>query len=92
MGFPTTVVTTNRGTLPTAITVGASPYVYQNTSTAEETILIDTNATLIEFTRDNSTFYTIASAPVEKTLITLSIFDRVRVTYTTTPVMVKIPR
>ena len=79
-------------TLPSAITVGASPYTYQNTSNSDEKILISGGTTsLIQFTRDNSNFYTEATLTTDPVVIILAKDDRVKVTYSSTPTMVKIP-
>lgn len=70
------------------LTVGASPFTYQNTAVYQEDILITGGiVSLIEFTRDNSTWYTRTGDTVS-----LSPSDRVRVTYSSTPTMTKIPR
>ena len=82
----------NALTLPSAITVGASPYTYQNTSNSDEKILISGGTTsLIQFTRDNSNFYTEATLTTDPVVIILAKDDRVKVTYSSTPTMVKIP-
>ena len=82
----------NALTLPSAITVGASPYTYQNTSNSDEKILISGGTTsLVEFTRDNSTFYTEGTLTTNPIVVILATGDRVKTTYSVTPTMIKIP-
>lgn len=70
------------------LTVGASPFTYQNTAVYQEDILITGGTvSLVEFTRDNVTWYARTGDTVS-----LSPSDRVRVTYTVAPTMTKIPR
>ena len=72
----------------TAITVTASPFTYQNAAVYQEDILITGGTvSLVEFTRDNATWYARTGDTVS-----LSPSDRVRVTYTVAPTMTKIPR
>ena len=82
----------NALTLPSAITVGASPYTYQNTSNSDEKILISGGTTsLIQSTRDNSTFYTEGTLTTNPIVVILATGDRVKTTYSVTPTMIKIP-
>ena len=72
----------------TAITVTASPFTYQNAAVYQEDILITGGTvSLVEFTRDNATWYARTGDTVS-----LSPSDSVRVTYTVAPTMTKIPR
>jgi len=72
----------------TAITVTASSFTYQNAAVYQEDILITGGTvSLVEFTRDNATWYARTGDTVS-----LSPSDRVRVTYTVAPTMTKIPR
>lgn len=76
--------------LPSAITPGASPYTYQNTAANEADVLVTGGTvSLIEFTRDNATFYGVGFIAGA---VRLSPADRVRVTYTVAPTMTLIPR
>lgn len=74
---------------PSAITVGASPYIYQNTSDYPEQI-ITSGGTIsnVEYTRDNTNFYSVFNAI---SVIILNPSDRLKVTYSSTPTMTKIP-
>jgi len=70
------------------LAVGASPFTYQNAAVYQEDILITGGTvSLVEFTRDNATWYARTGDTVS-----LSPSDRVRVTYTVAPTMTKIPR
>lgn len=67
------------------ITVGASPYVHQNTSNYDSCIIIQGGTvSLVEYTRDNTNFFNIG---VVAGFIHLSPNDRLRVTYTVVPTM-----
>jgi len=78
--------------LPSAITVGASPYTYQNTTNYPAKVLVGGGTvSLVEYTRDNTTFYTLASSTAQPVQVQLSPNDRVRVTYTAAPTMSHIP-
>lgn len=78
--------------LPSAITVGASVFTYQNTlrqNHAATIIVKGGTVTLIEFSRDNVTFYdygVIAGA------FYLDYLDYIRVTYAVVPTMTHISR
>lgn len=86
------VVLSDNATLPGAITVGASPYIYQNTSAFAQVILISMGTvSAIEYTRDNTTFYTVAASTTSPVLVTLAPNDRVRVAFSSTPTMIKTP-
>lgn len=75
-------------TAPAGITVGASPYSYQNTSTGTQTVLVSGGTvTLIEYTRDNATFYSVGMLGGA---FDLNPLDRLRVTYAVAPTMTAI--
>jgi len=89
-GLPTWQSPTNYTTLPSAITVGASPFVFQNTSGYDADVLTTGGTvSLIEFSRDGTTYYAAGSISGSQHLSPL---DRVRVTWTVAPVMTFIPR
>lgn len=76
------------GTLPSAITVGSSPFTYQASSSHAEQIMVSGGTvSAIEFSRDNTTFYVIGqvSGPVM-----LAPSDRLRVTYSGLPTLIKV--
>lgn len=82
--------TSNASLLPSAITVGASPYSYQNTTSYAVNVLVSGGTvSAVDFTRDNTTFYSVG---VVAGMFTLSPYDRLRVTYTVAPTMTLIPR
>jgi hypothetical protein len=74
-----------------SITVTASPFTYQNVSTYNQSVIITGGVvSLADFSRDNTTFYTIST--VTNTMVLLSPNDYIRVTYTVAPTMVSVPR
>jgi hypothetical protein len=80
----------NAAVLPSNITVTASPFTYQNaTGYNGDVIISGGTVSNIEFTRDNTTFYTTG---LTTGVITLSPSDRVRVTYSVAPTMTLVPR
>lgn len=80
----------NAAVLPSNITVTASPMTYQNaTGYNADVIISGGTVSSIEFTRDNTTFYTTG---LTTGVITLSPSDRVRVTYSVAPTMTLVPR
>jgi hypothetical protein len=84
------IIPSGATTLPSAITVGASPYTYQNTATYPVDIIVNGGGvTALDFSRDNTTFYSTGSF---YGMFALSPNDRLRVTYTTAPAMTLIPR
>ncbi|MHB8388233.1 MAG: glycosyl hydrolase family 28-related protein [Acidobacteriaceae bacterium] len=84
-------VYSNSLALPSSITVGASPFVYQNTANYDADVLTSGGVvSLIEFSRDGTTWYNTGAAV--SGYDHLSPNDQVRVTYTTMPVMTLIPR
>ena len=84
------VPASSSSTLPSAITVTASPFTYQNTSAYPVDVIVSGGGvSALEFTRDNATFYDTGSY---YGMFTLSPNDRLRVTYTVAPTMTLIPR
>ena len=80
----------NSAVQPSNITVTASPMTYQNTTGYEaDVILSGGTVSNIEFTRNNTTFYTVGFI---EGVLRLSPSDRVRVTYTVAPTMTYVPR
>jgi hypothetical protein len=76
--------------LPTGVTPGASPYIYQNTSGRPGDMLVSGGmVTAIAFSRDNATFYSVG---IVSGVFPLSAYDFLRVTYTVAPTMTFIPR
>jgi hypothetical protein len=74
--------------LPAAITVTASPYSYQNTSNGVQSVIVSGGTvSLIEYTRDNATFFTVG---VIAGAFDLNPLDRLRVTYAVLPTMTAI--
>jgi len=72
-----------------SITVGASPFVYQNTDFYPEDIIISGGAvSKIEWSRDGSTYYDLG---ITAGKVRLEVGEYLRVTYTTAPTMTKIP-
>ena len=81
---------TNSTVAPSNITVTASPFTYQNTTAFNGDVIISGGiVSNIEFTRDNTTFYTVRFI---EGVLRLSPSDRVRVTYTVAPTMTYVPR
>lgn len=77
-------------TSPTAITVGASPFTYQNVSAFDQSIIvIGGTVTAISFSRDNVTFYPLG---VLVGMFYLSKGDYLRVQYTGVPNMTAVSR
>ena len=81
---------TNSTVAPSDITVTASPFTYQNTTAFNGDVIISGGTVSnIEFTRDDTTFYTVGFI---KGVLRLSPGDRVLVTYTVAPTMTYVPR
>ena len=79
-----------RTILPSSITVGASPYTYQNTNTYPADVIVNGGTvSAIAFSRDNATFYTVG---LTSGIFALSQYDFLRVTYTVAPTMTLVPR
>lgn len=75
---------------PSAITVGASPFVYQNTTGYDISVLVSGGVvTALQFSRDNVTYYAVGFLGG---MVWLSPNDYLKVTYTGLPVMDLIPR
>lgn len=75
---------------PTAITVTASPFKYQNLSGFDQSVIVNGGTvTQLEFSRDNVNFYTLG---VIAGMVTLSKGDYLRTTYTVIPTMTAVPR
>ena len=84
------VVGTDYTTAPFAITPPGSVVAYQNaTGFPLDVIISGGTVTLIEFSRDGATWYTIG---LTAGVIPLSPSDRVRVTYSAAPIMTGVPR
>lgn len=80
----------NAEALPSNISVPPSGSSYQNTTVYDADVIISGGTvSSIEFTRDNSTFYTTG---LLTGIVRLSPNDRVRVTYTVAPTMTLVPR
>jgi hypothetical protein len=76
--------------LPFAITVGASPYTFQNTNTYPADVVVNGGTvSAVAFSRDNVTFYTVGQI---NGMFALSSYDFLRVTYTLAPTMTLVPR
>lgn len=76
--------------LPSGITVGASPFLYQNANSYDlDVITLGGTVSLIEFTRDNVTFYPVGFV---SGILRLSPSDRIRVTYSVAPTLTGVPR
>jgi len=72
-----------------SITVGASPFTYQNLDGYVEYVIVKGgNVSKIELSRDGSTFYDIGET---QGVFTLEPCDYIRVTYSGAPTMTKIP-
>lgn len=81
---------TNSTVAPSDITVTASPFTYQNTTAFNGDVIISGGTVSnIEFTRNNTIFYTVGFI---EGVLRLSPSDRVRVTYTVAPTMTLVPR
>ncbi len=80
----------NSAALPYAVTVGTSPFVYQNTNKYPIDVIIrGGTVTTIEFSRDNVTYYNIGLLSGS---FGLSPNDRIRITYTLQPTVTGVPR
>jgi hypothetical protein len=75
---------------PSAITVGASPFTYTNSNLYTVDIIVEGGGvSLLEFSRDGSTWYSTGSF---YGMFALSKGDRLRATYASAPNMTLIPR
>lgn len=71
-----------------AITVGASPFSYQNTSGADESIVVIAGTvSAVAVSRDGTNFYNVGVAASTAGMIRLSNLDTVKVTYSAAPTM-----
>lgn len=76
-----------------AVTVGASPFVFQNTHDhAEDVITNGGNMSLIEFSRNGTNYYTVAQGALVEGMFHLSPGDYIRVTYAVAPTMYYVTR
>ena len=76
--------------LPRGITVGASPFTFQNTTGRSIDVIVSGGAvSAIAFSRDNVTFYGVG---LTSGVFWLSPNDRLRVTYTVAPTLTLVPR
>ena len=86
--IPTTLQ--NYGTLPTAITVTASPFTYINQTGGNVDVIVSGGGiSLLEFSRNGTTFYSTGSF---YGMFSLSPYDRLRATYVSAPTMTLVPR
>ena len=71
-----------------SITVGASAFSYQNTSGADESIVvIGGTVSLVQVSRNGTDFYTVAVAASTAGTVRLSNLDTIKVTYSVAPTM-----
>lgn len=84
------IASTNYQTLPTSISVGASPFLYTNSTGNNVDVMISGGGiSFLEFSRNGSTFYDTGSY---YGMFGLSPADMLRVTYVSAPVMTLIQR
>lgn len=77
-------------TAPAGITVGASPFTYNNTASNDQSVIVKGGTvSKIEFSRDNITYFDVG---VVAGMFTVSKGDYLRVTYTVVPTMTGISR
>ena len=75
---------------PTAITLGASPYTFQNTTGESVDVIVSGGGVKkLQFTRNGSTLYDSGSF---YGLFQLSPYDQLKITYATSPTVTLIPR
>lgn len=80
----------NASASPSAISVTGSPFTYINaTGGTADVIVSGGGVSLLEFSRDGTTFYSTGSF---YGMFTLSPYDRLRVTYASAPTMTLVPR
>ena len=78
------------GVVPTTVTPGASPYSYINTSSYAASLIVQGGTvTLIEFSRNGTTFF---DTGVLAGMFALSPYDRLRITYAIAPTVTLVPR
>lgn len=69
--------------LPSAVAPGASPYVYQYQLGGQASLIVSGGTvSLVEFSRDGSTWYTVGTGPGS---YQLTAGDRLRITYAAAP-------
>jgi hypothetical protein len=84
------IASTNYQTPPTSISVGASPFLYTNSTGNNVDVMISGGGiSALEFSRDGTTFYDTGSY---YGMFSLSPADMLRVTYISAPVMTLIQR
>ena len=73
------------------ITLTGSPFTYQNATANELSVIVSgsVGVSALEFTRDNTTWYSTGSL---SGMFTLSVGDRLRITYTVAPIVTAVPR
>lgn len=76
-------------TAPFNIALTGSPQTYHNTATGDIDVIAFGTVSLIEFSRDNVTFYSVQSS---SGALHLSPGDYIRITYTGTPTFTGVPR
>ena len=73
---------------PTGVTPTGSPYVYQNTTTGPQTVMVSGGTvSLIEYSRDGTTYF---PAGLIAGSVTLNPNDRIRLTYLVAPTVTAI--
>jgi hypothetical protein len=78
-----------RESLPFTVTVGASPFYYTNTSDTEvDAVIVGGTVSAADFTRDGSNFYSVSV----RSMIRLSPYDSVSISYSFIPDLIIIPR
>jgi hypothetical protein len=78
------------GSAPSAITVTASPFAYQNAGSYNASVLVQGGTvTKVEFSRNGSTYYDVGTVAG---MFQLSPSDYLKVTYTVAPTMTRIVR
>lgn len=88
--IPTALLPQNYATLPTAISVTASPFTYSNATGGNVDVIVSGGGiSLLEFSRDGTTFYSTGSF---YGMFSLSPYDRLRATYVSAPTMTLVPR
>jgi hypothetical protein len=78
-----------REVLPFAVSVGASPFYYTNTSDTDvDALLISGTVSATDFSRDGANFYSVST----RSMIRLSPYDSVLISHSITPTLIIIPR
>lgn len=77
--------------LPSSIAVGASPFIYQFTGAGQASVILSGGTvSLVEFSRDGVTWYTVGTAT--DAMLAVSQGDYLRVTYGAAPTMTLVLR